>query len=158
LLGMRSFLRKSFSQKKLVGAQCDPKRFEKHKKMFQFSLMRRCSKMSRWSSLTNMVTPQVLVTGYIVRLDLIKICQVMTRWDVNSSNVYLSQNFVDMLTFSKYAWVVLIMSFHVDHLIMNISWAYERLHVDLDQKLHEMIVSTLLKNTFVNWVGICDVN
>jgi hypothetical protein len=52
-----SFLRKSFSQKKLVGAQCDSKRFEKHKKMFQFPLMRRYNKMSwRWS-LTNMLNP-----------------------------------------------------------------------------------------------------
>ena len=37
LLGMRSFLRKSFSQKKLVGAQCDSKRFEKHKKCSCFT-------------------------------------------------------------------------------------------------------------------------
>jgi hypothetical protein len=42
------------------------------------------------------------------------------------------------------------MSFHVHRLIMNISWAYEKLHVDLDQKLHEMIVSTSLKNTSIN--------
>ena len=57
LLLMWSFLRKSFSQKKLVGAQCDSKMFEKHKKMFQFPLTRRCSKMSQRSSLTNMLNP-----------------------------------------------------------------------------------------------------
>jgi hypothetical protein len=57
LLKMQSFLRKSFSKKATRGAQCDSKRFDKHKKIFQVPLMMRCSKMSQWWSLTNMLNP-----------------------------------------------------------------------------------------------------
>jgi hypothetical protein len=51
------FLEKEFLSKEVSGSTMRLKEVQKHKKMFQFPLMRRYNKMSQQSSLTNMLNP-----------------------------------------------------------------------------------------------------
>jgi hypothetical protein len=57
------------------------------------------------------------------------------RPNLNFSKAEIKLYCSNVNSFQSFAWVVLIMSFHVHRLIINISWSHEKLHVALDQKV-----------------------